>query len=491
MHDFLQFWWQLLALNARNSVGRARGGRAPCQAQSDSGRALETHCEACALWNQPARFRRVCPLLVRTPGGWRCSVDAAGVRPFWGRALAYYGGTLAALYVGATLAAFALLHAVGYDLGYRDVAWPPAWRQFDAIRGRHFFAQAKAALAANRVAEADMELSLAYHYDPANYEAGLALAQLGQAGPAALSDRTYARLLASHPAEATRTARAWGQALLWRGDFPQLAQLAAARLRQEPAPAPAPAWLHALIFSARQLHDPAGLVAALAIPGLTGETRALLQLEAAALGGDAAGTARVLAAPLPENASAYARYYQLSFLLAAGEARRAQELLALYGAKLPPDERVGLALAALAQLGEKPELRREVEALLTANPRPQIYELLAAHLIRQPDAELLRLVADRLATMPWAGAPEGVAANAALLCAAGLGRDRALVAATRTRMRQATHAPLKALDRVEDVLGAPATPNRMGSFAPALPMLPVETVYALFEQEAARTRRQP
>lgn len=489
MHDFLQFWWELIALNTRKTVFRVRGGRAPCQAQIDSGRALETHCEACALWNKPGRFSRVCPLLAWTDDGWRCSVDAADVRPFWGRALAYYGGALAVFYVVATIAAFALFREAGYDVRYRDVAWPPAWRHFDAIRSRHFFTQARTALAENQIGEAGMELSLAYDLDPTNYEAGFALAQLWQTGSATFSDRLYARLLASHPAQATGTARAWGQALLWRGDFAQLAKLAVERLRQEPAPATP--WLHALIFSSRRLHDPAALIAARALPNLSGETKSLLRLETMALGGDTAGAARILSAPLTDDASAYARYYQMNFLIEAGAARRVLELLALYGAKLPPDERVELSLAALAKAGEKTELKREAAALLTANPRPKIYEILAAHLIRFPDAELLQLTAGQLATMPWADAPEGMPANAAMLCAAGLSGEPALVAAMRTRMRRATHASLKALDRTEEFMAGRAAHNRMGNFMPALPMLPLETVYALFEQEDARDRRQP
>ncbi len=490
MYDFLLFWWELIALNARKTFSRWRGRRARCQAPSDSGRAFETHCEACALWNEPRRFRRVCPLLASTPDGWRCSVNAADVRPFWGRALGYYGGTLAGLYVVGTIAVFVVLHSAGYDLRYTDVAWPPAWRNADTIRSRYFFAAGQAALAVNRVGEACVDFSLAYNYDPKNYEAGFALTQLWRAGPAGGSDHVYAQLLASHPEHAARTARAWGQALLWRGDFKQLAKLATARLQQDPATRTA--WLHALIFSARRLRDPGLLVAARALPNLSGETTALLRLEAAALAGEAAGTARILSVPLTPEASAYARYYQISFLINAGMPGRALELLTQYGAKMAADERAGLSLAALEKLGQRVELQREVTALLATNASPQIYEILAAHLIRYPNAELLRYVASRLSIMPWAEAPEGVAANAALLCAAALDGEHALVDVMRTRMRRATQASLKVLDRAEAAFGPPSlTRAPIGRFVPALPMLPLETVYALFERDEARTRRQP
>jgi hypothetical protein len=491
MHDFLRFWWELVALNTRKTVFRLRGSRgpAPCQAESDSGKALETHCEACALWNKPGRFTRVCPLLKWAPDGWRCSADAADVRPFWGIALAYYAAAAACLYVAATLLAFGLLREVGYELRYVDVAWPPAWQRFEAIRSRFYFKNARAALAENRISEASLSLALAYEFGPTNYEAGFALAQLWQAGQTTLSDRIYGQLLASHPAQAAATAKAWGQALLWRGDFSQLAKLAAARLREEPPPATA--WLHALIFSARQERDGQALVALATVPQLTAESHSLLRLEAAAIDGGAAATAQLLSAKLTDEASAYARYYQIRFLIDAGDARRALELLDAYGAKLPPDERVGLSLGALDKLGEKAELRRQTEALLIANPRPQIYEVVAAHLIRHPNPDLLRLVNERLANERWRDSAEGTPAHAAMLCATGVGGETALLAQLRTRMRRVTHAPLRALDRAEAFFAPRNNLAGLGSFLAALPMLPVETVYALFEAEAARARRQP
>lgn len=490
MHDFLRFWWDLLALNMRKTVFRLRGakGHAPCHAASDSGKAHETHCDACMQWDKPARFARVCPLLTQTPDGWRCAANAADVRPFWGRALGYFGGAGAGLYLLATLGAFGLMREVGYDVRYADVVWPPAWRQFEATRSKLYFEKGKAALAQNDIGEASRSLALAFEFDPTNYEAGMLLAQLWQSGQMALADWVYRQLLVSHPAQADATARAWGRALLWRGDFGQLAQLANGRLKAEPATATV--WVHALIFSARQRRDGQSLSAARDLPELSAEARALLRLESASIAGDVAGTVRSLLAPLSEDATAYARYYQLSFLINAGEPRRALELLTAYGAKLPPDERVGFSLGALAKMGENVEMRRQAAGLLATNRLPQIYEILAAHLIRHPDTELLRATVERLVTEKWADGPEGAAAHAALLCAAGVDREFALVDQLRTRMRRATRSSLKALDRAEAFF---AERNRMtspGNFLAALPMLPLETVYALFEA-AARERRQP
>lgn len=489
MYDFFRFWWELIALNWRKTRFRFRGGKSPCQAPSDSGRAWETRCEASMLWDEKGRFRRVCPKLVSTPDGWRCSVNAEDVRPFWGRAFAYYGGTAAGLYLLAALAIFAGLRVVGYQVSYPGVVWPPAWSHFQVIRSDYFFAQGKQALAGNRIREANIAFGLAYELNPANYDAGFALAQLWQSGLASQSDRVYQKLLLLNPTEAEATAQRWSQALLWRGDFTQLSKLAIERLQQDPSPSPA--WTHALIISARHLRDPAGLTQALALSNLPPETRSILRLESAALSGDSAATARVLAAPLTDSASAYARYYQISFLIRAGNGDRALALLATYGAKLSPDERVALTLDALAQQGKTAELRQEASSLLAANQQPQIYAILATHLIRYPDKELLRLTAAQFATRPWVAEPAGLPANAALLCAAGLENERALVAALRTRMRQTTGAPMRELDRAEEFLSQRSGIRQWGNFLPALPMLPLDAVYALFERDAARIRRQP
>ena len=79
--DFLRFWWGLLYWNTRKGLFRLNRDQAscPCQNPSDSGRARETGCDAAHYWHQPARFRRVCPLLVETPDGLRCSVDTRDV----------------------------------------------------------------------------------------------------------------------------------------------------------------------------------------------------------------------------------------------------------------------------------------------------------------------------------------------------------------------------------------------------------------------------
>jgi len=90
----------------------------PCQTYSDSGHALDSRCDAIVDWTQPARFRRVCPLLTQTPQGWRCSVNAESVRPYWGRALLHASVAGLFLYLAGTLALYTVLRTARYDTGY-------------------------------------------------------------------------------------------------------------------------------------------------------------------------------------------------------------------------------------------------------------------------------------------------------------------------------------------------------------------------------------
>src|SRR5207253_1322402 len=88
----------------------------PCQSPSDSGRAYETQCDACMSWSRPARFQRVCPLLVPTKDGMRCSANTPEVRPFWGRAFGFYGGVLFSIYLVGVITVFIFLRTIGYPV---------------------------------------------------------------------------------------------------------------------------------------------------------------------------------------------------------------------------------------------------------------------------------------------------------------------------------------------------------------------------------------
>ena len=206
--DLFRLAWGLLYWNTRKAWFQWRRGRArcPCQNPSDSGRAFETGCEACVHWHQPARFRRVCPLLVETPDGLRCAANTADVRPFWGHAARYYGGTLLALYLAGAIAVFAFLRIIGYPSSIVHVTWPGLWYRVPQARGWFFFDRSNRAFAEGKTAEGLLYLSNAYEFDPGNYTIGLTLARALQPGQPAVSNRLYDQLLHQHPALHAATA---------------------------------------------------------------------------------------------------------------------------------------------------------------------------------------------------------------------------------------------------------------------------------------------
>jgi tetratricopeptide (TPR) repeat protein len=254
--DFWRAAWAFFFWNARKSffVLRRRRGRCPCHNPSDSGRPLATGCEAVSGWHRPERFTRVCPLLRRNDAGfWVCSVPPEKVRPFWGRAVLHYAAALLVLWLLLAALAYAGLRGIGYQVAYRQLAWPPAWTELPAVRAELFIRQARDHYLAGRVKEAINALSVAYQLDPGNYQAGMMLAQFYRAGSPKQADDLYQRLLVEHPARRTETARAWFQSLLARGRLQDVGELARRQLAAEPEQAAA--WTHALFFVTRHLGD--------------------------------------------------------------------------------------------------------------------------------------------------------------------------------------------------------------------------------------------
>ena len=139
--DALRGAHALIFWNWKKTRFRARGakGRAPCQNESDEPKLGLVRCDVVMQWRQPARFRPVCPLLVSTPDGWRCSVPSAQVRPFWGRAAAFTGGAGLAVFLAVTLGVFAFFRwGNGLPLRWTDVAWPGHWSRIRTLQAKGF-----------------------------------------------------------------------------------------------------------------------------------------------------------------------------------------------------------------------------------------------------------------------------------------------------------------------------------------------------------------
>lgn len=482
--DFFRLWWALLYWNARKTWYRLRGPgrvRCPCQNYSDSGRALETQCDAVVFWRQPARFRRVCPLLTQTPAGWRCAANAGDVRPFWGRAAIYYGGAFLASYLAATLAAFALLRYVGYPLGYPSVVLPHRWSDIPRAQEAVYAARAERDLAAGNFSAAILSLEVVHQRNPANESAGLMLAQLWQlSGRPHLADAVLARTMAASPENRTILAQQWYRLLLARADFPQIKRMAAARLTED-ASQRVP-WLHALLYACGQTKDAEPLAQAARGPSpLPGWCLALVAIEQSIIAGQRE-EARVQLLRMPARPeSNFVSFYHADRLLALGYDREALLLIEQHAPLFSAIEASAFRARAYAQLGWRPSLESEFASLLDSLAAPQTATLLAAHLLRFPDAGRAAALTDRLLVLHPEITPQAypVVAAAYLACR----RSRADEPAARLlRLLQSnTTSRARALETAGTMLADSRRERvRLDLVLPAV-ALPIEIIYTLLE----------
>jgi hypothetical protein len=485
--DFLRFVWGLLYWNTRKSWFQLRRGRVrcPCQSPSDSGRAYETHCEACVHWDTPRRFRRVCPLLVETPDGLRCSVNTEDVRPFWGIAVRFYGGTFLGLYAAIILTIFIFLRMVGYPISIVHLAYPPQWHRVGQSRGWFFLKRAQESFAAGRTPEGLLYLTNAYEFDPTNYDLGLTLARTYQIRQPGQSDAIYHRLLETHPERRSLTAQQWVRALLARGDFDQITTLAVAELARDPARANA--WMRALIFSTRHAHDndtihklaettDAALVA----------WRPLLETEILLRSKRNRDAAALVRRAWPANAPPYTVIYRAETLAQLGEPAAALDFLVAHRARLDDEAYWTVRFDCLAMIGAAQTLRSEFTAvLLDASVNQPRVKMMCAQLIRHPDKELFGRVMDKIERghMPFNDDTAG--GWFSLLCTAGAVGDQPQLRNLTLRLRQETKSNFNALLGVERFFDNKVPEAGAVSFLPALPV-PLEVGYALIDRYPGR-----
>ena len=482
--DFFRLIGGFLFWNARKTLYRLRGMRGPCPCQhpSDSGGAWETRCDAIVHWRRAARFRRVCPLLLKDPEGrWRCSVNAADVRALWGRVFVFYGGGLAILYLVSTLTVFVALRTAGYQVTYAGVVWPPAWGKFDAVKSEFFYAKFQRAYAVQDIREALLDLSIAYDLNPQNYDAGFQLAQLSQMGQPALANRVYVRLLATHPARAEQTAQAFFHALLARGDFKAVQALAHNRILC--APDSSYVWLNAFLFANQRTGDAEALsllIEEVRTGQFPADARTVLTL-VAALRTIAPEDARRLLTGAGHGVTGYAFYFICRQLIARGFSEAALDLLDQPNTGLNVGDCTSLRLGALAAQGRTATLNREVDFLLSPPLTDPVVELLGTHLIRWPDAGLFEKLSNRLKQSSLTSDQEGYTAYLVFFCAAGVGKSESDLAWSATRLRQILGARLVSLDATGKFFLGRKTAGYFENYLSALQPLPLETIYALLD----------
>lgn len=486
--DVFRLGWGLLYWNCRKSWFQLRRGRSacPCQSPSDSGRPYETHCDACVSWDRPARFQRVCPLLVDTPDGLRCSVPTSAVRPFWGIAARWYGGTALTVYAVAVLSVFGFLRTIGYPVSILHVGLPPLWHKVGQARGWFFLERSNQAFAAGRTSEGLLYLANSYEFDPTNFGAGLALAKRNQAAQPGRSDQVFEQLLREHPDKRAATAQEWLRALLPRGDFRKIATLAQAEVLA--GGAHSSVWMRALLFATLQLGDDAPLRDLLARPTPAAAvwhpllaTELLLRKSQGTTARAALDRAWPWHGPPLTTVSQFTVLYRANALIALGQPMVALDLLGQYRARLVNDDYVSLRLAALSAAGASASLQREFEGILEQRITPPLVTTLCAHLIRYPNPANF----DRLYTKVERGSlplnTDTASAWFSLLCTAGALNDKARLSALGAQLKQASPTPFTSLAVVEAFFRGDTTERRITAFLPILP-LPNEVIYALLER---------
>lgn len=489
--DAFRICWGLIYWNARKTKFRLARGRTPCPCQnpSDSGRAMETGCDPSLAFADPKRFRHVCPLLKpNAQGQWLCSVDAPNVRPFWIRAVGFYFGGAAVVYLGLTLGAYAFLHTRGYPISYAQLALPTRWSQFHLVQSRYFAAKAQRALARHDPSEAIMSLSIAYQLDPGNYPIGLLFARLAQTEQPAISDQIYARLDRDHPEHRSDILGAWYDSLLWRGDFYGIENLVTEALAADPAHANA--WLNSLIFALRRQPDVAAekkLSASASSPA----EKTLLALDLETLEEPAKARTALLTPPAPD-APAFLNFYIPRRLIETGSAREAVNLLTSSQLQLSPRDRLGLLLDAYAALGWTAILRQQFDQIAGQPLNQPAVEVLASFLIRHPDRDLLAEAFDAFQQQAPIASDPAYAEWSAWLFAAGAAGDFQRFQIAADKMKAIARSDLRALAAVKAFFQGNAAHMRIESYLPVMQPLPLDVTYALLERYyQPRTTRAP
>jgi hypothetical protein len=481
--DLFRLAWGLLYWNTRKTVFRLNRGRirAPCQSPSDSGRGMETHCDACLGWTKAERFKRVCPLLVQGKDGLVCSANTADVRPFWGRAAAYYGGTLLSIYAVGVLTVFIFLRTVGYPVSILHVGLPPLWYKVPQARGWFFLEQSNRAFAAGRTAEGLLNLNLSYEFDPSNYGVGLALAKHYQAGQTRVSDDFYARLLRDHPEKHSSTSQEWFRALLARGDFVQATTIAQAEVLKDPAFAQV--WIRSLLFTTKQTGDEKPLRELLASRSPAAALwHPLLDTELHLRSGRTR-EARMVLDRWPAKAPAFATYYQVSALIALGDTFTALDRLAAQAGRpdrLDDEATVTLNLEAYTVGGKEGLRQREFDRVLSQLSAPSV-KVLCAHLIRHPDRALFERLYARVERLGMPITTDTAGVWFSMLCTAGAVGDQARMHALVVYLKQSVQSRFMALNSIEAFFRGETAEKRITSFLPVVP-LPLEINYALIER---------
>lgn len=458
-----------------------RRGHCPCHDLSDSGEPGNTRCIAVLHWQSPARFRRVCPLLVQTDHGWCCSVAPARVRPFWGRVLGVAALLLVVAYGLGGLAVLGLLHRTGYDqLRYADVIWPGNWGRFKVVQAQYYRSMGDAALRQRDYRQAQMAYATAMETAP-DYPSGLALAVLASyAGNYAYSDSLFIRLRHEFPEEHERTAVAFHDQLLGSLRLRRLADLCLTGL--EHPDRPKLPWVRLLVFVATEGRFASDMLRdrGEAVARLPQGAQLLLRAHASAEVGKQAEALAVLNRIKPADGSwFYVAAVQAMARLNATEA--AQLNLFAHGHEIAEFDRAYLQYLITWQRGDRELAQGDFRALLPFVRDPLLLDRICGLLIATRDQQAL----DHL----WAAVqqyPSEPRSRFALLTAVRIGGTSALARVIATQLGAAADDLERLVAPLDLLANRPDDPTGL-RFLLATTDLPRETILALVA-ESVRQR---
>lgn len=482
LSDMLRTVWAMFYWNTRKTffVARRRRGQCPCHNPSDSGKPLETGCEAVTQWDRPERFKRVCPLLTRNEKGrWVCSVSPEKVRPFWRRVFAYLGGAVGAVVLVATLIVYGGMRYIGYEVSVRQIIWPPAWHELGGVRAQLFITQARENYRQGKVKEAIQSLTIAYNLDPQHYQVGMMLAQFYQAGSPAQADLIYQGLMRDHPERRNETARVWFQSLLARGRMADIAELAQRQLSLEPPQAPA--WTHALLFATEYLPDEKLLEHVASTEAVPEAVRKVIQMAIEVRNRSPEEGARYLLKVPMTKGFPYEKVYRVEELIRLGYPREALALLSVVRSELAGRDVARLVFAGYAALGDKERLVREFSALLSVKRKAGAAEitLLSVHLVDYPDKDLLEMLGEALGRVPLDPPGDRLEAAITFFCAAGVEADKKQMDRAKQLIADTFSTNPLGLTQLEAFFLKKSSITRIERLLPSINPLPLELNYAL------------
>lgn len=397
LFDSLRFAGAMFYWNTLKSLFllRKRTGHCPCQNISDDSIPGHVRCDAILHWHAPARFQRICPLLVNTPDGWRCSVHAREVKPFWGRVVRWCALSLLIFYLAGIVVAFVGLRVVGHaPVSWPQVAWPGKWHEIRGVQSAHLFNRAIASFQQGRLNEAYLALTSSRQRDPSNYDATLLLAQITMFQRSySFSDDMFANLWRDHPEQRQRTAVVHHDTLL---SLDRMRTLAESSVFMAKVDSPhAVVWVRSALLAIRSMRvEEAEAFAAgqvVSLQALAPHAQLLLRTELALRRGNSRAEAvTALRGQFAGPINPFYSEYQITRLAELGALTAAQGLLDQLGPHIGAFEQ-GLTQVAISTVAGDPwSARAAFQALLKQPLNQAKLERLVCLLIAHPEAGLYR-----------------------------------------------------------------------------------------------------